>query len=317
MRGPVVRSNLIRIQLAHAAEGVLGPDRIFHIGRLAIAPAGIDVGRVTQKLRLGPVHEVLRRRRADIPAVAKVAMILAVLPALGIPEREVVRVKGALRDDGLPAEQRPVEAVGRLERVQPVLAASHAERLVSGVGSAVGIRVAERHKRVGPHAIPDDVVLLRVVPGEESQLGLRPVDSVRTFGVTVQIARVRSVLAFEIGIVTAAIVHPILLAVLKHRDIVGPVPFPRFVGRQGNVLRRWLMQSQIGLAPESFDKRIIDEQLTPRVDNDRLRSQGDRVDQQQRQQDQRAHHELPPAKHAVSMFSLLVWWIDPLHDDLH
>ena len=298
MRSPVVGGNLIRIQLAHAAEGILGPHRVFYIYvyvcRLPVAPAGIDVGRVAQKLRLGPVEKILRSRGADVSSVAKVAVILAVLAAFRIPEGEVLRVKCSLRDDGLRVHQGPVDAVGRLERVQSVFVAPHAERLVRRVGRALGIRVAERHERMGPHAIPDNVVLLRAVPGEQPQFGLCPLDAVRAFSVTVQITRVRPVLAVQIGIVTAAIIQPVLPAVLEHRDIVGPVPFPRFVGHQGHVLRRRLVQSQIGLAGEPFDQRVIHEQLAPRADGDRLRSQGDRVDEQQRQQDQRACHELPP-----------------------
>ena len=90
MRSPVVRRDLIGVQLAYPAGRVLGPDGIFHVCRLPAMPAGIDVGRVAKELRLGPMKEILRGRGADIPSAAEVAVILAVLATMDIPEREVV-----------------------------------------------------------------------------------------------------------------------------------------------------------------------------------------------------------------------------------
>lgn len=97
--GTVIRGDLIRIQLADASERVLLADRVLHVTRFPLAPARIDVGRVAQEFRLGPFQEVLRGARADIPAFAEVAMVLAILAPFGIPERDILRIERSLRDD--------------------------------------------------------------------------------------------------------------------------------------------------------------------------------------------------------------------------
>ena len=160
---------------------------------------------------------------------------------------------------GLGVHERPMNRVGRLEGVQPVRLAADAERLVLRTGRAFRVRVAERHERVRPDAVPHDVVLLRAIPFEQPQLRLRPMHAVRAIGITIDVARVRAVLAAEIGKVAAAVVHAVLVAVLKHGDVVGRVPFPRLVSLQRDFARHRWMQPQLGPARQSFDERVVHE----------------------------------------------------------
>ena len=71
---------------------------------------------------------------------------------------------------GRSDERRPVDAVGRLVRVET--ARAQGDRLVALVRPAVGVRVLERREVVEPRRRPDDVVLLRAVELEQPQLGL-------------------------------------------------------------------------------------------------------------------------------------------------
>ena len=292
VRRAVIRRNLIRVQLADAAQRVFLADRILHVSRFALAPTRIDVGRIAEILRLGPFKKILRSACADVATFAKVAVVFAILVSLGIPERDILRVERAFRDHRLGVHQRPMNRVRRLESVQPMLLAANSERLVLRVGRALGVRVAEGHEGMCPDAVPDDVVLLRAVPVKQLQLRLRPTHAVRAFGITIDVARVRPVLAAKIGIVAAAVVHAVFVAVLEHRDVVGRVPFPRLVGLQRDLARRRRMQPQIGAARESFDERVVHEQLAPRADTHRLRGQRHCVDTQQGDQNQRARHEI-------------------------
>ena len=56
-------------------------------------------------------------------------MILAVLRRSCIPERNIERIKRAQRDDRLGLDQRPVQTVGRLKRIEAMLTAAHTRAL--------------------------------------------------------------------------------------------------------------------------------------------------------------------------------------------
>ena len=120
MRRAVIRRDLIRVKFADAAERVLLADRVLHVSRFAVAVTRFDVCRVAQILRLGPFQEVLRSAGADVPTVAEVAMVFAVLAPFGIPERDILRIERPLGDDRLGVHEHPMNRVRRLEGVQPV-----------------------------------------------------------------------------------------------------------------------------------------------------------------------------------------------------
>ena len=109
VRRPVIRQDLVGVELAHAAGFIVEEDRV------------------------GPVKEVARRRRPDVAAVAKVAMVFTVLAPLRVPEGEVLGIERSPRDHGLVGNERPVDRVGRPERQQAVAGRrlAIAERLVS------------------------------------------------------------------------------------------------------------------------------------------------------------------------------------------
>ena len=109
-------------------------------------------------------------------ASEEAAMEIHVAIARSAPEREVLGIERSAGEDGSIAEPRPVDAVGRLEGVQPLLAGP-ADRLVAGIRLAAGIGVDKRREVVRADVLPDDVVVLGAVELEQAEFGLGPVES--------------------------------------------------------------------------------------------------------------------------------------------
>src|SRR4051812_37079808 len=113
-------------------------------------------------------------------------------------------------------------------------------RLVAGVGAAVGVRVLERREAMRAVSVPDDVVLLRTIELEQAKLRFRPMDAVLAFGIARDLA-VRLPLGGFIPM-RAAIVHAIQAAVIEEAIIGRRVPFPGLVADERDFLRHGLLQ---------------------------------------------------------------------------
>ena len=221
----------------------------------------------------GSVHvrKSLDVPRHDVANAAELAVKFAVDLGMRIPEGEVLRVERALGDDGLVADQRPVQAVGGLEGVQSVFrsAAASGQRLVACLRRAGGIGVFERREIVASQPVPHDVVGFRAGELAQAQLGLRPMDAVTAFGIADDFG-VRGFAGLRV-VVRSPVVHPVPIAVLKDRVVGARVAFPRLVRHQHDFLRRGFLQHLPRIAAQLADQVVVDEQFPLRTDVDRLR----------------------------------------------
>ena len=148
---------------------------------------------------------------------------------------------------------------------------------VSLVGRHVRVAVLEHHEavgRVGTDTLPDDVVVLGASELEKSQRRSCPGDAVPALGIAghcpvignqrfsrLEQRRDRKGLA---GVRASAIVHPITVVVLDHRDVVGGRTFPGLV--EGQDALGGTGRVQLQLHPlHGVDQVVINEQFQARA----------------------------------------------------
>ena len=103
---------------------------------------------IGEPLGLGEVEAVVAGGGHDVAdAIFEAAVVLAVLLPDRVPEHEILRVEGALGDDGLLAQEAEMHAVTRPQKVEPVRL-SEDDNLDPLVLGAAWVRV-EKDRRVG------------------------------------------------------------------------------------------------------------------------------------------------------------------------
>ncbi len=226
-------------------------------------------------LGLGPVEEVGRcgaRHPAD--AVSGGAEIAEVGLFARRPEADVLRVEGAVGDQGALGRLVPMHAVRGNESEQTVGAAA-AQRFEAFGRRHAGAGVEERREVVGDALglDQDHVVLARAGDLVEAEAGPCPMDAIRAFGAAGDFAALgRAVAAGGRG--ASAVVHEIARAILDHRDVGADDAFPRLVQAESGPGRHRVMQAQIE-AVEPFDEEPVDHQLAPGAEVNRVLGDGD------------------------------------------
>jgi hypothetical protein len=134
-----------------------------------------------EPLGFGPVEEVSGAGYFDVPPpIAEISEIATVLLSDYVPEREILRVEGTLRQDWIIGEQLPVQPIGGLEREKRFVVSTLAtsDRLVLGIQWTSRVRILERHEVVCSDACPDDVVLFGTLELNKIERGALPMNPV-------------------------------------------------------------------------------------------------------------------------------------------
>ena len=234
---------------------------------------GAAVAEIQQALAR-PVEEIVRHRPLDVPhAVDEHAVVQHVPPfALG-PIGDVLRVERPLRVDRAVLHRRPVDAVGRLERPEAgrLEIRGESDRLVLPLGRRLGILVDKRRQVVALGSLDvrqHDVVVLRATEREQPQVRPGPLDAVAAFGIGDHqgMDGVRAAVARHLP---RMVVHPVLVAVLKDRDVSAAAAFPRLVERHRDLAPHRFVHLEFDLV-HRVDQIVVDEQFAARANVDRV-----------------------------------------------
>ena len=191
---------------------------------------------IAEELTLRPMHKVVRSGHLDVaPSVIKIANIRAVFADVGIPEGQILGIERVTGHDRLRVVvRRPMDTIGRLERIQTGRILSKTYRLVLGPWLRCRIGIFEDRQIVALAAVNrphHNVVRLGPIKFKQSECRFVPVNAVFTFTITdVE----RMILPTIAGNVPGMIVHTIaprllVIRIIEHRVVTTPIPFPRRV----------------------------------------------------------------------------------------
>ena len=233
-----------------------------------------QIGRVAPVEKVGGGRGPDRADAAALSGVGEESPVSAIRSALRVPKGEVLRVERPIRDDRTIAHGRPVQAVWRLEREQPVRLRRADERLVAGVGGGGRVIVPEHGGVAGvdversPGSTgEDDVVVLRAPELDQAERGLPPMDPVLALGVTtVERMSVGSDLPRRDIEVPGLVIHPVEASVLENAVVAAATPFPRLIMDKHNLSGLRMMQPKVGLPREAVDQKVVEKQLAAGAD---------------------------------------------------
>ena len=216
---------------------------------------------------LCPLQKVFRGTCHDRShAVHKIPVVGDIERAVRIPERQVLGIKGPCRDHRLVSHQGPVNCIGRLVDVEPLLAqwSPASYRLVPSIGCAIRIGILEGRKAMRADAVPDDIVRFRSFKFEQAKFRFLPVDPVAAFGITGHLPVSRCLAGFiKMG---TAIVHPVKVTILEDGVVRRGVSLPGPVCYQHHLLSDRSMESLNCPTGQFFDQVVINQQLKPGPD---------------------------------------------------